>query len=357
MVPVTLWLCHNIFMKALIKEKPEPGLRLTDVPDPKAGPSEVVVRVMATSLCGTDAHIYNWDEWASHRLQLPRIIGHEVCGEVVEVGANVSLVRKGDFVAAESHLTCGTCFQCRTGQAHVCKNYRILGIDFDGSYAEYVALPEKVLWKTSLDIPPEFACVQEPLGNAVDAALVEDVTGHTVLVTGCGPTGLLAVAVSRIAGAARIIATDVSDYRLQLATQLGADHVLNANTLSSDAMSAALFDLLGGDGVDAALEMSGDPSALHLAFRTVKNGGRVTLFGIPKGQVCFDLTNEIIFKGIRVHGVTGRRLFGTWYRLAGLFKAGLNIRPVVTHIIPMADFARGFELVKSGQCGKVVMLP
>jgi threonine 3-dehydrogenase len=315
------------------------------------------VRVKATSLCGTDSHIYNWDEWASHRLQLPRIIGHEVCGEVVEVGANVSLVQKGDFVAAESHLTCGTCFQCRTGQAHVCKNYRILGIDFDGSYAEYVALPEKVLWKTSPDIPPEFACVQEPLGNAVDAALAEDVTGHTVLVTGCGPTGLFAVAVARIAGASRIIATDISDYRLNLARQVGADHVFNAQELSSKGLNAALSDLLQGEGVDAAVEMSGNPAALHLAFRTVKNGGRVTLFGIPTGQVSFDLTNEIIFKGIRVYGVTGRRLFGTWYRLAGLFKAGLNIRPVVTHIIPMADFARGFDLVQSGQCGKVVMLP
>ena len=344
-------------MKALLKTKPEKGFTLMDWPDPKAGPFEVVVRVKATSLCGTDAHIYTWDEWASHRLQLPRVIGHEVCGEVVEVGGEVSLVQKGDFVAAESHLTCGACFQCRTGQAHVCKNYQILGIDFDGSYAEYVALSERVLWKTAHDIPPEFACVQEPLGNAVDAALAEDVTGHTVLVTGCGPTGLFAVAVSRIAGAARIIATDISDYRLQLATQLGADHVFNAKTLSPEALDAALFDVLGGEGVDAALEMSGDPSALHLAFRTVKNGGRVTLFGIPTGQVCFDLPNELIFKGIRVYGVTGRRLFGTWYRLAGLFKAGLNIRPVVTHIIPMADFARGFELVKSGQCGKVVMLP
>jgi len=286
-------------MKALLKTKPEKGFTLMDWPDPKAGPFEVVVRVKATSLCGTDAHIYTWDEWASHRLQLPRVIGHEVCGEVVEVGGEVSLVQKGDFVAAESHLTCGACFQCRTCQAHVCKNYRILGIDFDGSYAEYVALSERVLWKTSPDIPPEFACVQEPLGNAVDAALAEDVTGHTVLVTGCGPTGLFAVAVSRIAGAARIIATDISDYRLQLATQLGADHVFNAKTLSPDALGAALFDVLGGEGVDAALEMSGDPSALHLVFRTVKNGGRVTLFGIPTGQVCFDLPNEIIFKGIR----------------------------------------------------------
>lgn len=340
-----------------MKMKPEKGFTLMDWPEPKPGPSEVLIQVNATSLCGTDAHIYHWDEWASHRLHLPRIIGHEMIGEVVETGEDVTLVHKGDCVAAESHLTCGACFQCRTGQAHVCQNYRILGIDFDGSYAEYVALPERVLWKTSPDIPLEFACVQEPLGNAVDAALAEDVTGHTVLVTGCGPTGLFAVAVARIAGASRIIATDISDYRLNLATQVGADHVFNAKDLSSDAMDAALADLLHGEGVDAAVEMSGNPSALHLAFRTVKNGGRVTLFGIPTGQVFFDLTNEIIFKGIRVYGVTGRRLFGTWYRLAGLFKAGLNIRPVVTHIIPMADFAKGFDLVHSGQCGKVVMLP
>ena len=344
-------------MKALVKIKPEPGLALMDWPDPKPGSSEVVVRVMATSLCGTDAHIYNWDEWARGRVQVPRIIGHEMCGEVIEVGPGVSGVKAGDFVAAESHLTCGACFQCRTGQAHVCKNYRILGIDIDGSYAQAVALPERVLWKTVREIPPELACVQEPLGNAVDAALAEDVTGHTVLVTGCGPTGLLAVAVSRVAGASLIIATDISAYRLGLATQMGADEVLNANTLSPEAMATALADLTGGEGVDTALEMSGHPSALHLAFRTVKNGGRVTLFGIPTGPVCFDLPNEVIFKGIRVYGVTGRRLFGTWYRLAGLFKAGLNIRPVVTHTLSLSDFAKGFELVNSKECGKVVLFP
>jgi threonine 3-dehydrogenase len=344
-------------MKALLKSKPEKGLTLTDWPDPKPGPSDVVVRVKATSLCGTDAHIYNWDEWASHRLQLPRILGHELCGEIVEAGPEVSSVQVGDLVAAESHLTCGTCFQCRTGQAHVCKSYRILGIDFDGSYAQFVALPERLLWKTAPEIPPELACVQEPLGNAVDAALAEDVTGHTLLVTGCGPTGLFAIAIARISGAAQILATDISDYRLNLAKQVGADHILNVHNLSPDTVASTLWDLTGGDGVDAALEMSGHPDALHLAFRTVKNGGRVTLFGIPKGQVCFDLTNEIIFKGIRVYGVTGRRLFATWYRLAGLFKAGLNIRPVVTHTISMADFDKGFTLVNSGECGKVVMFP
>jgi threonine 3-dehydrogenase len=344
-------------MRALVKTAAAPGLTATNWPDPVPGPHDVVVKVAATSLCGTDAHIYRWDEWAQRRVQPPRIIGHELCGHVVAVGRDVSLVQVGDYVAAESHITCGRCFQCRTGQAHVCKNYTILGIDRDGSYAEYVALPEGVLWRTAPEIPPEFACVQEPLGNAVDAALAEDLTGHTVLITGCGPTGLFAAAVARVAGAAVIIASDVSDYRLGLAKQVGVDRTVNAKTDGTEAVAAAVRDLTAGEGVDAALEMSGDPMAMHQAFRAVKNGGRVTLFGIPTGSVCFDLPNEIIFKGIRVYGVTGRRLFGTWYRLAGLFKAGLNIRPVVTHTFPMAEFATGFELIQSGQCGKVVLFP
>ncbi len=335
----------------------DPGLEACSRPDPKPGPHDAVIRVKATSLCGTDAHIYNWDPWAHSRIHPPRIIGHEMCGEVVEVGSAVSLVKPGDYVAAESHLTCGQCFQCRTGQAHVCRKYRILGIDLDGSFAEYVVLPENVLWQTSREVPPQFACVQEPLGNAVDAALAEDLTGHTLLITGCGPTGLFAAAVARTAGAATIIATDVSDYRLNLAKQVGADYVLNVKTLQADAVASAIHDITAGEGVDASLEMSGNPSALHQAFSAVKNGGRVTLFGIPTGPICFDLANEIIFKGIRVHGITGRRLFSTWYRLAGLFKAGLDIKPVVTHTFPMSEFTKGFDLINSGQCGKVVLFP
>lgn len=344
-------------MKALVKTERRPGLTLLEVPDPKPGPEEVVVQVKATSICGTDRHIYHWDEWAQGRIKPPCIIGHEMCGEVLELGPGVSSVKVGEYVAAESHFTCGHCFQCRTGQAHVCQNYRILGVDVDGSYAEAVILPERVLWKTSRAIPPELACVQEPLGNAVDAALAEELTGQTVLITGCGPTGLLAAAVSRVAGASVIIASDLSDDRLGLAKQLGVDHTLNAKTDTPEAITAAILDITAGEGVDTALEMSGAPSALHQVFRVVKNGGRVTLFGIPTGRVSFDLPNEIIFKGIRVYGVTGRRLFGTWYRLAGLFKAGLDIRPVVTHTFPMAEFARGFELIESGACGKVVLFP
>jgi len=340
-------------MRGLIKTKPGPGLELQEVAKPEAGAGQVVVRVKATSLCGTDHHIYRWDEWAQSRIHPPRIIGHELCGDVVEVGPDVASISVGDFVAAESHLTCGVCFQCRTGSAHVCKNYRILGIDEDGSCAEYVRLPERVLWKTSRDIPPEFACLQEPLGNSVHAALVEDLTGHSVLITGCGPTGLFAAAVARTAGAGLIIASDISDYRLGLVKALGADHTINPKTDDMD----SVMRLTNGEGVDVALEMSGNPSAIHQCFRYVKNGGRVTLFGIPEGQVSVDMTNEIIFKGIRVYGITGRRLFETWYRLAGLFKAGLNIRPVVTHTLPLERFAEGFDLVAKGQCGKVVLFP
>jgi len=348
---------YNGAMRALIKTAPQPGLTATTCPDPTPGPHDAVIRVKATSLCGTDAHIYNWDPWAHSRIHPPRIIGHEMCGEVIEVGSSVKLVRTGDYVAAESHLTCGTCFQCRTGQAHVCRNYRILGVDRDGSFAEYVVLPENVLWQTSQAIAPEYASIQEPLGNAVDAALVDDLTGHTVLITGCGPTGLFAAAVARTSGAATIIASDVSEYRLSLAKQVGADHVLNAKAETPASLAAAIQEITAGEGVDASLEMSGDPSALHLAFNAVKNGGRVTLFGIPTGPITCDLANDIIFKGIRVHGITGRRLFSTWYRLAGLFKAGLNIKPIVTHTFPMTDFAKGFDLIRSGQCGKVVLFP
>jgi threonine 3-dehydrogenase len=312
--------------------------------------------VKATSLCGTDAHIFGWDDWARQRIRPPRIIGHELCGEVAEIGPGVSTVAVGDYVAAESHLTCGRCFQCRTGQAHVCKNYKILGVDVDGCFAEYVRLPEGVLWKTPRDLPPELACLQEPLGNAVHAALVEDLSGHTVLITGCGPSGLFAAAVARKSGAAQIIGTDVSDYRLGLAKQIGVDHTLNVRSDRPEAIASAVREMTHGEGVDTAFEMSGDPSALSLAVQSLKNGGRISLFGIPTAPVSLDL-NQLIFKGVRVYGITGRRLFETWYRTAGMLSTGLDIRPVITHTFPLEEFVRGFELIKSGRCGKVVLIP
>ncbi len=340
-------------MKAVLKAIPAPGLELQTVPDPTPGYGELILRVLATSMCGTDSHIYRWDAWSQKRIRPPRILGHEMYGEVVALGKGITTVKVGDHVAAESHVTCGKCFQCRTGNAHVCKNYTILGLDRDGSFADFVCLPEEVCWKTADEIPPELACMQESLGNSVHAVLTEDVTGHTLLVTGCGPTGLFAIAVARTAGASTIIATDVSEYRLGLARQVGAH--LAFNPQKEDL--GTIMDLTGGEGVDVALEMSGHPSAIHLCFRNVKNAGRVALFGIPSEPVPIDVANEVIFKGARVYGITGRRLFDTWYRLAGLFRAGLDIRPIVTHTLPLAQFQRGFELMQGGQCGKVVLVP
>src|SRR5437763_6442748 len=218
-------------MQCVMKAVPGPGLELRTAPDPTPGDGEVVLAVKAASMCGTDAHIYQWDAWARGRIHPPRILGHEMYGEIVAVGDGATTVRVGDRVAAESHVTCGKCFQCRTGNAHVCKNYTILGLDRDGSFAQYVSIPEKVCWKTAPEIPPELACLQESLGNSVHAVLTEDVTGHTLLVTGCGPTGLFAIAVARTAGAARIMATDVSDYRLELARRVGADLAFNPQKL------------------------------------------------------------------------------------------------------------------------------
>jgi threonine 3-dehydrogenase len=340
-------------MKAVIKAAPGPGLELRTVPDPTPADGEIVLQVRSTSMCGTDSHIYQWDHWAQQRIRPPRILGHEMYGEVVALGSGVSSVRVGDRVAAESHVTCGKCFQCRTGNGHVCRNYTILGIDRDGSFAQYVCLPEQVCWKTAPEIPSELACLQESLGNSVHAVLTEDVTGHTLLVTGCGPTGLFAIAVARTAGAAQIFATDVSEYRLELARRVGADLVFNPQKMDAQ----VILDRTGGEGVDAALEMSGHPTALHLCFRYVKNAGRVVLFGIPSGPVSLDLAGEVIFKGVRVHGITGRRLFETWYRLGGLFRAGLIIEPILTHTLPLERFEEGFKLMHSGQCGKIVFIP
>jgi threonine 3-dehydrogenase len=340
-------------MKAVMKAVAAPGLELRTVPDPVPADGEVVLQVRATSMCGTDSHIYRWDGWAQQRIRPPRILGHEMYGEVVALGKGVATVRVGDRVAAESHVTCGRCFQCRTGNAHVCKDYTILGLDRDGSFAKFVSLPEQVLWRTAPEIPPELACMQESLGNSVHTVLTEDVTGHTLLITGCGPTGLFAIAVARTAGASTIIATDVSEYRLELARRVGADLAFNAQKLDP----GVILERTDGEGVDAALEMSGHPAAVHLCFRYVKNAGRVALFGIPNAPVPIDLASEVIFKGLRVHGITGRRLFDTWYRLGGLFRAGLNIKPIVTHTLPLEQFEQGFELMHSGQCGKVVLVP
>jgi threonine 3-dehydrogenase len=262
-------------------------------------------------------------------------------------------VAEGTLVAAETHLVDGTCYQCRTGRAHVCRNLRILGVDADGAFAQYVVLPVGNIWPSD-GLAPEIAAIQEPIGNAVQAAFAEEITGQTVLVTGCGPIGLMSVAICRLAGATRIFATDINAERRAMAKALGADVVLDA--ASADVVDR-IRDTTHGDGVDVVLEMSGAEPAIRQGFAAVTNGGRMSLLGLPSRPVTLDLNNDIIFKGVRVYGITGRRMFETWYRTAALLAQGLDVSPIVTHRLPLTKFAEAFELLATGQAGKVVLLP
>ncbi|CCW35731.1 L-threonine 3-dehydrogenase [Chthonomonas calidirosea] len=342
-------------MKAIVKATAGPGASLVEVPEPQlTAPNQVKIRVLATSICGTDYHIYSWDAWSAHRVRPPRIMGHEFAGEVIEVGSEVTELKVGDYVSGESHLVCGKCLQCRLNQRHVCTNTRILGVDVDGCFAPYVVVPEGNLWKTDTSVPPHLACVQDPLGNAVHATLVEEVVGRTVAVLGCGPIGIFAVAVARAAGAATIYATDTHDYRLELAKTLGADAVMNVTRTNVEDFINRQTD---GQGVDVALEMSGAPSAIQQAFRICRRGGRVSLMGIPTKPVELDLAEEMIFKGLTVYGIVGRRLYETWNTMQSLLASGrLNIEPAITHQLSITEFDKGMALMREGLCGKVVFL-
>lgn len=340
-------------MRALVKERRGPGAALREVAVPEPGPGELLVRVLAASVCGTDVHIERWDAWAEENFRIvPMIFGHEMAGQVVARGPGATRVEPGRLVAAETHLVDWTCYQCRTGRPHVCQNLRILGVHAPGSFAQYAVIPETNAW-VSDGLLPEVAALQEPLGNAVHAIFVEEIAGQTVAVLGCGPIGLMAIGIARLAGAARIFATDLNPERLAIAQAMGADVVLDAR----DDVAGALRAATDGNGVDVVLEMSGAAAALHQGFAAVTNGGRVSLLGIPSAPTTIDLAAEVIFKGLRVHGITGRRMFETWYRTKALLAEGLDLSPIITHRLPLARYAEGFDLVASGHAGKVVLLP
>jgi len=341
-------------MKALVKVRPGPGAELAEVDVPAAGPADVLVKVRACSICGTDYHIYSWDQWSAGRVKPPLVFGHEFSGEVVAAGPAAKGVKVGDFVSAETHIACGTCFLCRTGQAHVCQNVAIIGVDRPGAFAEYVAIPAENAWQNPSDMSPEVASIQEPLGNAVHTTLSGDVAGRTVAVLGCGPIGLMAVAVARAAGAAAVYATDVSPYRLDLARAVGATRAIDAR---GDAQ-AEIINATSGLGVDVVLEMSGSPLALKQAWRLARFGGRVSILGIPSRPVEVDLANDIVFRGLTVHGITGRRMYDTWHQVRGLLSSGrLDVTPLITHRLRLEDFEAGMTLMAAGQCGKIVMYP
>jgi len=342
-------------MRAIIKPDAGPGLVLTQVEVPPVGRGEALVKVKATSICGTDLHIYKWDPWARERIRPPIIVGHEFCGYVVEVGADVSEVKVGDFVSAESHIICHRCHQCRTGLGHICRNTRIIGVDRDGCWAEYVVMPAENLWINPEDMSPEIASLQENFGNAVHTAFATDLTGRKVLITGCGPVGLMTIAVAKAAGARTVFATDISPYRLALARRMGADHAYN---VAETDVVAEIMRETEGDGVDVLLEMSGAASAIDQGFRVLRDGGAAALLGLSSAPVPFDLNNHIIFKGATVYGIVGRKLWDTWYQMRGLLRSGaVDLRPVVTHRFALDDFHEALKVMQSGQSGKVVMFP
>lgn len=339
-------------MRALAKVASGPGCELVDVPVPRPGRDEVLIRVAAGGICGTDLHIHRWDPWARSRLRLPRVIGHEFCGTVVRLGAEVTAVAVGDRVAGECHIACGWCHRCRNGQAHICERLEIVGVDRDGAFADYVVLPARNVWRLDDAIPLEVGAIMDPLGNAVHTALSTELATRTVLVSGCGPIGLMAIPVCRMAGALLVAAVDVRPGRLALARQMGADPVLDAR---EGGVAERLRGLTDGQGVDAVLEMSGQASAIQEALRAVRAGGWVGLLGLPGSTVELDLAGGVIFKGVRLEGIFGRRLWQTWQQMTVLLRHGLDVRGVITHRLPLERFAEAFALLEAGEAGKVIL--
>jgi threonine 3-dehydrogenase len=342
-------------VKAFAKVRAEPGLKLVEVDQPRLRQHEVLVKVNVTSVCGTDYHIYQWDEWAQAHVKPPRVIGHEFAGEVVEISPDVSSCKVGDKVAAESHIACGTCYQCRTGNSHICERLAILGVHVDGSFAEYVKIPERNAWPIPEEVPIETASILEPLGNAVHAAFAADLEGNHVVIFGCGPVGLSAVALTHISSAISVTAVDVNDYRLRLAARMGSSRTINS--ARADAVTE-IHRNTENRGAGVVLEMSGNEHAIRDAFRSVRNGGTVVLFGLPPKEVQLNLADDLIFKEVRVLGIVGREIFKTWYKVEGILKSHkLDLTPLITHRMSLNQIDEAMKLVGSGNCGKVVLTP
>jgi threonine 3-dehydrogenase len=342
---------------AIRKVARKPGLVLDEVPVPHPADDEVLVRVEAASVCGTDLHIFHWDSWSAHRIQPPVTLGHEFAGTVVEIGAGVRHVAPGDYVSAESHITCGVCFHCRTGHAHMCERTRILGVDRDGAFAGYVVVPESVIWQNDrAKLPPEIATLQEPFGNAVFATSQEDLAAKSVAILGCGPIGLFSIAIAKAFGAARILASDPRPYRLELARTMGVTEAVNVGDCED--VPSAFHELNEGEGLDVVFEMSGASSAIGDAFHIVRNGGRVILFGIPAQPVEIDVAESMIFKNLTVSAINGRQIWATWFKTRWLLEHGVvDLRPLVTHEHSLADFELAFDELDAGEACKIVLHP
>jgi threonine 3-dehydrogenase len=337
-------------MKALVKAKPEPGVWMEQVPLPEIGPTDVLIKIRKTAICGTDVHIYSWDDWSQKTIPVPMTIGHEYVGEIVEVGEEVEDFAPGDRVSGEGHIVCGHCRNCRAGREHLCRKTVGVGVNRPGAFAEYLAIPAHNAYKLPADLPDDIAAILDPFGNAAHTALSFDLVGEDVLITGAGPIGIMAGAIAKKIGARHIVITDINPYRLELARKLGIHHAVNA----AESDLASVMDELGMlEGFDVGLEMSGSPRALGDMLKVMMHGGKVALLGIPPAEASLDLT-QVVFKGLTLKGIYGREMFETWYKMTQMVAGGLDLSPILTHRLAIDDYMTGFEAMKSGECGKVV---
>ncbi len=337
-------------MRALVKRHPEAGIWMEEVPVPSAGVNEVLIEVEKTAICGTDLHIYKWDAWSQRTIRTPLVIGHEFVGRIVELGPGVENYQLGDRVSAEGHITCGQCRNCRAGRRHLCTHTRGIGVNLPGAFAEYIAVPASNLWLIPPQIPSEIAAFFDPYGNAAHCALSFDMVGEDVLITGAGPIGIIAAGICRHLGARHVVITDVNDYRLGLAARMGATHTVNVR---HETLAEAMRKQEIREGFDIGLEMSGSPEAFNDMLHHMFHGGRVALLGILPSDTRIDW-DQVIFKGLHLKGIYGREMFETWYKMTQMVLGGLDLRPVLTHHIPIEEFQAGFDLMASGRCGKVV---
>jgi threonine 3-dehydrogenase len=338
-------------MKALVKAKAEPGIWLEDVPEPDVGPNDVLIRVQKTSICGTDLHIVEWDEWASSTIPVPMVVGHEYMGVVAAIGPEVEGIDIGQRVSGEGHIVCGRCRNCQAGRRHLCIRTQGVGVNRPGAFAEYLSIPGSNVQPIPDDISDDIGTILDPLGNAVHTSLNFDLAGEDVLITGSGPIGMMAIAIARHVGARYIVVTDVNDYRLAIAETMGADAELNT---TRDSLTDTMASLGIVEGFDVGLEMSGHPDALHDMITTMDNGGKIALLGIPPTQAPIDW-NDIIFKGLTLQGIYGRKMFETWYKMLAMLQTGLDVSAVITHRFAADDYEDAFDVMRSGQCGKVIL--
>ncbi len=338
-------------MKALVKAKPERGIWMEDIAVPEVGHNDVLIKINRTAICGTDIHIFKWDDWAQATIPVPMAVGHEFSGEIVDLGIEVRGFEVGDRVSAEGHITCGYCRNCRAGRRHLCMHAIGVGVNRAGAFAEYLAVPAFNVFKLPDLITDDMASILDPMGNATHTALSFDLVGEDVLITGAGPIGIMAVAIARYAGARHIVITDVNDYRLGLAREMGASRAIN---VTREAIGDTMRDLGMIEGFDVGMEMSGNPQAFQDMLKSMHHGGKISMLGIPPGDMAIDW-NEVIFKGLVIKGIYGREMFETWYKMSSMLQSGLNMDPIITHHFDIDEYQPAFELMESGQSGKVIL--